>query len=365
MISKETTRGRGRICIRFHDCLAGRVGKVKRHYRLLAITTILVAWAFSAAGCGQPSIAVRDEVVHDRPAATYVPADYVLGHGDQLEVLYQIDPGRSVGEYVIDTEDRLRVDFFYYPMMSRSVRVRPDGYITLPRVGEVKAAGLKPTDLAKIISEKFRPFLTRPSVTVEVVGFNAKLEELKRAITTQDRGQSRLVVIRPDGKISLPYLDDIQAAGLTPRQLSEKLEKGYQKIVSAISITVAVLQARSNRVYVMGQVRRPNFYQLLGPTTLSQIIAQAGGFTEQANTHQVVVISRRPDGRPEAQVVDMDRVIGQGNIAADRMLKQYDVVFVPYTKLGEAALTADALWRLIPLRFTGTFAYTLGGTQPD
>jgi polysaccharide export outer membrane protein len=317
--------------------------------------------------CGEPRITITKEAVQSEGSSPLIPTTYLIGQGDELEILYHIDPGFSLAEYIIETEDTLRIDFYYYPVMTRTVRVRPDGFITLPRVGELKASGLKPRVLAEKITEIYRSYLTRPAVTVEVINFNAKVEELKEAITTQDRGQSRLVVVRPDGNISLPYLKDVSAAGLTAFELSQKLEGQYKKFIGNISITAAVLRARSHEAYIMGQVNRPNFYELYGPITLTQLISRAGGFTGEANTHQVVVISRNRNAKPEAKVIDMDDIIGKGDMRADPMIKQYDVIFVPRTKLAQAALVGDSLWRLIPLSFTGaaTAAYSLGGTAPD
>jgi protein involved in polysaccharide export with SLBB domain len=317
--------------------------------------------------CGEPRITITKEAVQSEDISPLIPTTYLIGQGDELEILYHIDPGFSVAEYIIETEDTLRIDFYYYPVMTRTVRVRPDGFVTLPRVGEVKASGLKPRVLAEKISETFRTFLSRPAVTVEVINFNAKVEELKKAITTQARGQSRLVVVRPDGKISLPYLQDIAAAGLTAFDLSQELEKHYRKFINNISITAAVLRARSNQAYIMGQVNRPNFYELSGPITLTQLISRAGGFAEDANSHQVVVISRKRDGQPDAKVVDMDDIIGKGDSRADPMINQYDVVYVPRTKLAQAALAGASLWRLIPLRFSAgaSAVYYLGGSEPD
>lgn len=317
--------------------------------------------------CGEPRITITKGAVQSEDSSPLIPTTYLIGQGDELEILYHIDPGFSVAEYIIETEDTLRIDFYYYPVITRTVRVRPDGFITLPRVGEVKAAGLKPKLLADKISEIFRPYLSRPSVTVEVINFNAKVEELKKAITTQARGQSRLVVVRPDGKISLPYIQDIAASGLSAFELSQELETHYRKFINNISITAAVLRARSNQTYIMGQVNRPNFYELRGPITLTQLISRAGGFTGEANTHQVVVISRNKSGQPEAKVVDMDDIIGKGNMGADPIINQYDVVYVPRTKLAQAALVGASLWRLIPLRFSAgaSAVYYLGGDEAD
>ena len=116
----------------------------------------------AVAGCGGPKIQIKGKVVYPEDTKPMIPATYLLGPGDELEVLYNTDPTFKVAEYVIDLEDTLRVDFFYYPVLSRTLRVRPDGYITLSRMGDVKAAGMKPRDLAKKIRDLYAPFSPNP-----------------------------------------------------------------------------------------------------------------------------------------------------------------------------------------------------------
>ncbi|MCI5141560.1 MAG: hypothetical protein D3909_07505 [Candidatus Electrothrix sp. ATG1] len=289
-----------------------------------------------------------------------ISVEYLVGVGDELEIMYYIDPGSGTEDYLIDTEDTLLVEFDYYPKLKREVRVRPDGFITLPRVGDVKAAGMKPQDLATRIAKLFDPFFTRPGATVEVVDFNVKVNKIKNAVTTTTRGESKQVTVRPDGKISLPYIHDVLAKNLTCRELSQVLTKEYRKFVRNVSIATAVLRARSNRAYILGEVRNSDFYELIGPITLTQLIATAGGFSEYANTHQVVLIRRMKDGRPTARIIDMNGIIGGGGKESDPIIQQYDVVFVPRTKIAQAALVMDAMssfWNLIPIRFS----YSLGG----
>lgn len=324
---------------------------------LLAVIFLLIL----PTGCGQPRITLKKTAPESRTTLPFIPASYLLGQGDELEIFYQIDPRVSPHDYVIETEDTLRVDFYYYPVLSKTVRVRPDGFVTLPRVGEIKAAGLRPQDLAVAIHDLYAPHLKNPVVTVDVIEFNAKIEELKKSIYNQERGQSRLAVIRPDGKISLPYVQDIMAAGVTAADLSHRLEQEYRKLITSLSITTVVLNAHSNRVYIMGQVERPNYYELAGAITLTQMVAMAGGFSEDANTHQIVHISWNRERKPQANVFDMDDILGQGNPQADPLISQYDVIYVPRTRLAEAALVGDQLWRLIPLSFTGNANYSLGG----
>lgn len=319
-------------------------------------------------GCGDPQITISDRVVYDREqkdlyqkGSQFIPMNYLLGPGDELEVLYHVEPGAMVDRYRIDTEDTLRIEFFYYPVMNTTVKVRPDGRITLPLIGEVRAGRMSPSELAATLRKLYKSHILRPDVNVDVLNFNVKLNELREAITTNDRGQSRLVVVRPDGGVSLPLIEDVKVAGLTPQNASAELSKVYRKYIYNLAVTVAVLSARSNRAYIFGEVREPNYYELAGPTTVSQLVAMARGFTNEANAHQVVLVSRDKQGRPSAVVLDMDDIIGRGDIGADAYVNQYDVVFVPRTKLAQAALVADRLFRFIPAQFS--FAYTYGVTR--
>ncbi|MFZ5569587.1 MAG: polysaccharide biosynthesis/export family protein [Thermodesulfobacteriota bacterium] len=331
-----------------------------REKRQQPIITVLAVMVLALSGCKSAPEPAKPLAAEPEGAKPVVTASYLIGMGDELEVLYHIDPGTLAPEYTIDTEDMLRVDFYYYPVMSRTVRVRPDGKITLSPVGDIRAVRKKPTDLALEISERYTSILTRPVITVEVIGFNAKVEDLKRTIYNQERGMSRLAVVRPDGRISLPYIDDIRVIGLTTQELRDRLESRYQKLINNLTLSVVMLRARSNRVYVMGQVERPDFYELPGPITLTQLISMAGGLGPEAETDQVVIIRRKKNGQPDVQMVYLGEVIDRKTVM-DPLIQQYDVVYIPRTAIASAALTADALWRIIPLEFNISGVYSLGG----
>ena len=161
----------------------------------------------------------------------------------------------------------------------------------------------------------------------------------------------------------MPYVDDTQVSGFTAAEASQKLISKYRKYLKNLSVTVAVLAARSNRCYIMGEVNAVNYYELIGPTTVSQAVAMANGFTNEANTKNVVVISRDDNGKPAARILNMDDIIGRGDIGADFFVRQYDVIFVPRTKIAQGALVASRLWSFIPNQFSAT--YSLGGTAVD
>ena len=135
--------------------------------------------------------------------------------------------------------------------------------------------------------------------------------------------------VRPDGKISLPLLNDIQAGGLTPDQLREARRSAAQQFVEDPSVTVVVKQINSRKVFITGQVEKPGPYPLTGRPTVLQLIAMAGGLQEFADGKNIVDHAHRE--RPA------DRAIGsttrtsskRKNLAQNIELKPGDTVVVP------------------------------------
>jgi polysaccharide biosynthesis/export protein len=111
---------------------------------------------------------------------------------------------------------------------------------------------------------------------------------------------TRTVPVRPDGKISLPLLNDIQAAGLTPMDLRETLTKGLTQYIPKPSVSVLVREIHSFKVTVLGQVKTPGRYELKGRATVLDVLAMAGGLNEFAARNRILVL--RNDGGAERQI---------------------------------------------------------------
>jgi polysaccharide biosynthesis/export protein len=107
---------------------------------------------------------------------------------------------------------------------------------------------------------------------------------------------SRKVPVRPDGKISLPLLDDVQAAGLTPTQLAAQITEALKKFEKEPQVTVIVSEINSQRVYILGEVNRAGAYPLLPGMTVLQALSSAGGFTQFANPKKIYVM-RNDNGK--------------------------------------------------------------------
>ncbi len=139
---------------------------------------------------------------------------------------------------------------------------------------------------------------------------------------------SRTVPVRVDGNISLPIINEIRAAGLTPLQLKEALTVRLKEFIESPNVSVTVMEANSFKVYVSGQVRTPGVYRLRSETTVLQIIPMAGGFTEWANQKKILII-RRENGKEKRITVNYKKIMKGDDAGSNITLKPGDTVIVP------------------------------------
>ena len=142
-----------------------------------------------------------------------------------------------------------------------------------------------------------------------------------------DTQLSAEVVVRPDGKISLPLLDDVQAAGLTPEELNAALEKAASKYIAEPDATVIVREVRSRKVYVLGQVARPNQVPLNTDMNVLQVLTSVGGLLEYADKDNIVII-RVENGREQRFKFNYNDVVKGKNVQQNILLKPGDTVVV-------------------------------------
>jgi polysaccharide export outer membrane protein len=119
---------------------------------------------------------------------------------------------------------------------------------------------------------------------------------------------TRTVPVRMDGKISLPVVNDVQAAGLTPLQLKEALTKQLKEFVENPEVSVIVMEANSYKVYVSGEVRTQGVIRLKTETTILEIIPMAGGFTEWADKSDITII-RKENGKEKRIRANYNRIV--------------------------------------------------------
>jgi polysaccharide export outer membrane protein len=139
---------------------------------------------------------------------------------------------------------------------------------------------------------------------------------------------SRTVPVRPDGKISLPLLNDVQAAGLTAMQLSNNIADGLKKYISSPQVTVSVSEINSRRIYVTGEVTRPSAFPLLPNMTVLQALSSSGGFTQFARLKKIYVL-RMKDGKQEKYPFNYKEAVEGKRPEQNILLQPGDVIVVP------------------------------------
>jgi polysaccharide export outer membrane protein len=139
---------------------------------------------------------------------------------------------------------------------------------------------------------------------------------------------SREIPVRPDGKISLPLLNDVMAAGLTPEELAAQLTTGLNKYMTKPQVTVIVTQINSKRIYILGEVARAGSYMLLPGMTVLQALSNAGGFTPYSNLKNIYVL-RQESGRQTKLFFNYKDVISGKSSAQNVLLKTGDTIVVP------------------------------------
>jgi polysaccharide biosynthesis/export protein len=145
----------------------------------------------------------------------------------------------------------------------------------------------------------------------------------------RDKEMSADVVVRPDGKISLPLVNDIQAGGLTPDQLRDSVDRLARRFVEAPSVTVVVKQINSRKLFITGQVEKPGPYAMSGPTTVLQLIAMAGGLKEFADGKRILIMRSDKAGRQAGLRFNYRDVTEGRNLAQNIELRPGDTVVVP------------------------------------
>jgi polysaccharide export outer membrane protein len=136
------------------------------------------------------------------------------------------------------------------------------------------------------------------------------------------------VLVRLDGKISFPLVNDIQAAGLSPVDLKRALEAGLQDYVSNPEVTVHVRSPLSKRFYILGEVQNTGEYPLVKHLTVLQAFAVAGGFTEWASKKEIILL-RTENGKDKLYRINYKAITKGKDLSQNIKLKTDDTIIVP------------------------------------
>ena len=152
-------------------------------------------------------------------------------------------------------------------------------------------------------------------------------EDVLEIAVWKDPALTTTAPVRPDGRVSVPMLGDVEAEGKTPHDLAREIAGKLQPFVKEPVVSVIVREVNSSKFAIVGEVTHPGVYPMRGRTSILQAVALAGGLTEFAAKGDITVIRRGKDGKELRYKVDLGDVVdGDGTVPS---LRAGDTVFVP------------------------------------
>ncbi|UCD28473.1 MAG: polysaccharide biosynthesis/export family protein [Planctomycetota bacterium] len=283
----------------------------------------------------------------------WVRTDLDNGEEIRLEDDFPLDEsGRVIESLIIDSIGPTgRAERYEYDQVRLRWKTRPS---------YVEQVGLSATELKDTLQREYDKHLRDPELTVTIKQANIKIDELKKAITTAPRGQSRLMPVKPDGTIDLPFVGEVVGYGKTIQQIKVDIEAAYSQVdLPEISVTVQMNQWAPQKVFVLGEVNTPGLYTVPTSMTLLQGIASAGGTNARAAEDIVMVVRRKGLPVPEATIVNLRALMGRteeakagdmpdfSSLRHDFYLADGDIVYVPSTVLAVAGDWVDLVFTRI------------------
>lgn len=308
-----------------------------------------VGWKARTHSVDWQSYAQGEYVGHAR--TPHVP-EYRLRVDDQIAFVFRLTREETSTPYELQVGDVIRVESLTgdtAPSASvsdnsgsgdrifRELEVQPDGTITLPLLGQVRAARMTVDGLREHLEELYKKYYKVPAITVTPIKVNTRLQDLIASVDARQGvgGINLKLTVTPAGKVYMPGIGALCAQGLTLEELSDEIDARYNATIPGVDVTPVLDQRAPRYVYVLGEVVKPGQYTLTGPTTLMGALAMAGGWHPGANLRQVVVFRRGDDWRLMATMLDIKGALyGRRPAPADEIwLNDSDIVVVPKTQI--------------------------------
>lgn len=299
---------------------------------------------------------------------------------------YKMDILPVVEPYRIGPEDVLNISVWKHPDLTQEVIVPPDGKITFPLLGEIQAGGSTITELKDKISQGLKDYAKKRFTKGEdgekgdyLIGFGDELSVLVWRVPDLS-GQ---LIVRPDGKISVPLIGDLKAEGLTLNQLDTNITEALKEYVKdpQVSImirsfgaeevfvrddpqvTVYVKDFGKRKVVVLGDVNMPGVYSFTGDIRLSEAVGLARGTTQYAHRDKIMVIRGDLNNNPKIIKVNLIKIY-KGDVKQDILINHGDVVYVPKTTMGNVKELLDILRQSVETAYSGRSFQLLTESNP-
>ncbi|MFZ5801274.1 MAG: polysaccharide biosynthesis/export family protein [Candidatus Omnitrophota bacterium] len=282
------------------------------------------------------------------------PPEYVVGEDDVLDITVWkiLRPAErktdSTEEYLISKGDTLEISVWQWPDLLKDVIVRPDGKISYPLVGDLKAEGMTLEELQRVLADKLKDYIKNPQVSVMVkqfgamvygAGYTGKIVDLPFVKIDDLSGEQ---TVRPDGRISISLLGELEARGRTLPQLTKDIKAKVLTLVKDCEVTITITEFGGRKVMVFGAVAQPGVYEITGKFSILDAIAAAQGYTRDAILKNVVVIDYR-DKEPSARAYNVLAAMKQADLSQNAVLDGGEVVYVPISHISNLSYVLTQL----------------------
>jgi len=271
---------------------------------------------------------------------------YLIAPGDILDVGYHIKSWEGQEEFRLAMDNEVEVKFPDMPDLNETAIIRPDGKISLPYLGEVQAAGLTVAELTEQLEAQYADVLREPELFVTVPDFRNAIREFKEDLSSLGRGLSRLVTVRPDGRVTFAMIGDVLVSGKTFGEVQLDVNRRYAAVLPGLSADISLEAHSGSRVYVLGEVGTPGAYEIDRPTTVVEALALAGSPLSSAKLNSVVVMRRRAD-RMIGMRVDARSTLHLRKNSFFFFLQPDDVIYVPRRTIARIGDVAEDIQRVL------------------
>lgn len=263
----------------------------------------------------------------------HVP-EYRLRVNDQLEFVYYLNRRQSMRAYRIFVGDQIRISSATDADINQAeITVLSDGMVSLPLIGQVRAAQKTIADLQDELNELYEKFLTDPAILVQVVEGDTPLRDILDSVDARGGvgGQLRQATVSPDGTVQLPVIGSVPAVGLTLDEIRREINARYRDRVPGLETTPVLVERAPRFIYVVGQVNQPGQFELVGPTTALQALALAESDLQGGNLRNIIVLRRDEAWRLTATRLDLSGTLfGRRPLPSDEIfLRDSDIIVVP------------------------------------
>lgn len=216
-----------------------------------------------------------------------------------------------------------------------SARSRPLAYLVIatltlatPAVNSAQAPAGTPTQPPAVPAQELPPEQP-PNPASQLKDYRIGPGDVLSVLFWRDKELSGEVVVRPDGLITLPVLNEVQAAGLTTEELRARVtERALKFVTQAPIVSIVVRQINSRSVYITGKVNKPGPYTIYGPMRVLQLISLAGGLAEFADSSKILIV-RTENDKQTSFLFNYKDVVKKGALAQNIALQPGDTVVVP------------------------------------